>query len=142
MGAYGAIHQAVIGFQTLPANVPKVITTTPLSSTISPSHIQVFIATSNVLGFSAATPVPLLHSLAAEKRLLAYLIEAAAVSPSYKAKGYQFYLAAQVNADGQGANTEFAAEPHAIAYWNLANQKEKGRWDYRFIKDGSVYTGY
>jgi hypothetical protein len=86
--------------------------------------------------------MPLFHSLSAQKRLLAYLVEAAAVNPSYKAKGYQFYLAAQVSAEGQAAGDEFAGEPHAIAYWNLVNQKEQGRWDYRFVKDASVYQGY
>jgi len=125
VGVHGAIHQAVTGFQTLPANVPKV-----------------FIATSNIFGVSPAVPVPLFHTISAQKRLLAYLLEAGAVNPSYKAKGYQFYLAAQVGAEGQVALDEFSGEPHAVAYWNLVNQKEQGRWDYRFIKDGSVYKGY
>ena len=104
--------------------------------------MQVFIATSNILGVSPAVPIPLYHSLSAQKRLLAYLIEAAAINASYKANGYQFYLPAQVGADGQAAPDEFSGDTHAVAYWNLVNQKEQGRWDYRFIKDGSVYKGY
>lgn len=85
---------------------------------------------------------PLFYSLGAQKRLLAYLIETASVNTGYKANGYQFYLAAQVGADGQAAADEFSGESHAAAYWKLVNQKEQGRWDYRFIKDGSVYKGY
>jgi hypothetical protein len=103
--------------------------------------VQVFIATSNIFGVSPVPP-PIFYSLGAQKRLLAYLIEIAAVNPGYEANGYRFYLPAQVGADGQAAPDEFAGEPHAIAYWNLVNQKEQGQWDYRFIKDGSVYKGY
>lgn len=110
-------------------------------STGSQSHVQVFIATSNILGVSPA-PEPLFHSLGAQKRLLAYLIEIAAVNPNYKANGFQFYLAAQVEGEGKAAVTEFAGESHALAYWNLVNQKEQGRWDYRFLKDGNAYKGY
>jgi len=124
-GAFVAIQQAVTAWGELDADIPKV-----------------FIATSNIHGVTPAAPVPMLLSLASQKRLLAYLIEAASVTRLYKDRNYRFYLPSQVGSNGGTPEGEFSGEPHAIAYWNLIQQKDQGRWDVRFIKDGSVYKGY
>ena len=84
----------------------------------------------------------MLLSLASQKRLLAYLIEAASITKLYRDGNYRFYLGTQVGSDGGTPGSEFSGEPHAIAYWNLIQQQDQGRWDARFIKDGSVYKGY
>ena len=84
----------------------------------------------------------MLLSLASQKRLLAYLIEAASITKLYGDRNYRFYLCTQVGSDGGTPGGEFSGEPHAIAYWNLIQQQDQGRWDVRFIKDGSVYKGY
>lgn len=101
-----------------------------------------FIATSNIHGVTPAAPIPMLLSLASQKRLLAYLIEAASITKLYRDRNYQFYLASQVSSEGGSPGDEFSGEPHATAYWNLIQQKNQGRWDVRFVKDGSVYKGY
>ena len=100
------------------------------------------IATSNIHGVTQAAPIPMLLSLASQKRLLAYLIEAASITKLYRDRNYRFYLCSQVGSDGGTPGVEFSGEPHAIAYWNLIQQQDQGRWDVRFIKDGSVYKGY
>jgi len=124
-GAYVAIQQAVTAWDGLPADIPKV-----------------FLATSNIHGVTPAAPNPMLLSLASQKRLLAYLIEAASITKLYRARNYRFYLPSQVGPNGGPPGDEFSGEPHATAYWNLIQQKDQGRWDVRFIKDGSVYKGY
>jgi hypothetical protein len=103
---------------------------------------KVFIATSNIHGVTPAAPIPTLLSLASQKRLLAYLIEAASITKLYRDHNYRFYLPTQVSSDGGSPGGEFSGEPHALAYWNLIQQKDQGRWDVRFTKDGSVYKGY
>ncbi len=84
----------------------------------------------------------MLLSLASQKRLLAYLIEAASITKLYRGRNNRFYLGTQVSSDGGTPGGEFSGKPHAIAYWNLIQQQDQGRWDVRFIKDGSVYKGY
>jgi len=116
------------------ARVENINLTYPLS--------KVFIATSNIHGVTPAAPIPILLSLASQKRLLAYLIEAASITKLYRDHNYRFYLASQVSSDGGTPGVEFSGEPHATAYWNLVHQQDQGRWDIRFIKDGSVYKGY
>ena len=101
-----------------------------------------FIATSNIHGVTQAVPIPMLLSLASQKRLLAYIIEAASITKLYGDRNYRFYLCSQVGSDGGTPGGEFSGEPHAIAYWNLIQKQDQGRWDVRFIKDGSVYKGY
>jgi len=124
-GAFVAIQQAVTAWDGLRADIPKV-----------------FIATSNIHGVTPAAPIPTLLSLASQKRLLAYLIEAASITKLYRDHNYRFYLPTQVSSDGGSPGGEFSGEPHALAYWNLIQQKDQGRWDVRFTKDGSVYKGY
>ena len=84
----------------------------------------------------------MLLSLASQKRLLAYLIEASSITKLYEDRNYRFYLCSQVGSDGGTLGGEFSGELHAIAYWNLIQQQDQGRWDVRFIKDGSVYKGH
>ena len=77
-----------------------------------------------------------LLSLAAQKRSLAFLIEAAV--KGYRKEGFRFYLASQTTAEGKPPFTEFSAEAHGIAYWSLIQKVEQGEWDVRFVKDGSI----
>jgi hypothetical protein len=53
-------------------------------------------------------------------------------------KDLRFYLATQVSSSGGNPRDELSSEAHAIAYWNLIQRKERGGWDIRFIKDGSI----
>ena len=102
----------------------------------STSVAQVFIATSNLFGVSPAPAAADFLSLAAQKRSLAFLIEAAV--KAHRKDGFRFYLPSQVTADGKPPFKEFSAEAHGIAYWSLIQSAEQGEWDVRFVKDGTI----
>ncbi|KAG8749397.1 hypothetical protein FRC14_001399 [Serendipita sp. 396] len=118
-GAYFALQETISSFKKLPAETPKV-----------------FIATSNLLGVTP--PVVNYMSLGLQKHTLAYLVQIG--NKGYPDKGYRFYLATQVGEDGGHPGPEMSGEAHAIAYSNLIQRKERGGWDIRFIKDGSILT--
>jgi hypothetical protein len=105
----------------------------------NPRDVQVFIATSNLFGVAPAPAAPDLLSLAAQKRALAFLIEAAV--QAYKREGFRFYLPSQTTADGRPPFKEFSAEAHGIVYWDLVQRAEQGGWDVRFVKDGTIIQG-
>ena len=71
-----------------------------------------------------------------QKRNLAYFIQGA--NKAYKKENARFYLASQVSAQGGFPNDELSGEAHGIAYWDLVQRTERGGWDIRFLKDGSI----
>ena len=99
---------------------------------------QVFIATSNLMGVSA--PSVGFFGLGNAKHNIAYFVQAG--NKAYAKQGFRFYLACQVNSQGGTPGPEFSGEAHAIAYWNLIKRTERGGWDIRFTKDGSVLVEY
>lgn len=117
LGAYTALQESVAAFKRVAADKPKV-----------------FIATSNLLGVSPPS-IPM-FALGNQKHNLAYFIQAG--NKAYSGADFRFYLAAQVSSEGKNPNGELSPEAHGIVYWNLIQRAEKGGWDIRFIKDGSI----
>lgn len=115
LAAYSVLQRAVESFKRIEECQPKV-----------------FIATSNTLGVTR--PVASLTALGSQKKQLAYFVE----SGHQTYNDFRFYLATQVNSRGGSPGKELSSEAHAITYWNLIQRKEKGGWDIRFLKDGSI----
>jgi hypothetical protein len=127
ISVWSAAQAAMRGWKKLPTSTPKT-----------------FIFTGNLLPWA---PVPRWVTLGVQKAASAHLIETLAIQ--YGEKGYRysiwsetvsylrFYFADQVSSTGgiPGPN-EFGGAPAAIAYWDLIQQKEQGKWDYRFTADG------
>ncbi|PVF91271.1 hypothetical protein CPB86DRAFT_830669 [Serendipita vermifera] len=115
LAAYSGLQRAVESFNRAEEGQPTV-----------------FIATSNTLGVTR--PVASLTALGSQKKQLAYFVE----SGHQTYNDFRFYLATQVNSRGGSPGKELSSEAHAIAYWDLIQRKEKGGWDIRFLKDGSI----
>jgi NAD(P)-dependent dehydrogenase (short-subunit alcohol dehydrogenase family) len=113
-GVYTALTEAVKGFKTVSADLPKV-----------------FIVTGNILPFS---PVPHLFSLGVGKSGAVHLIHSAIAAETYAKAGYRFYFASEVTQDGGPVYTGLSGEAHAKKYIELIEEKEqdpKG-YDVRF----------
>ena len=53
----------------------------------------------------------------------------------------RFYFASQVTDKGTTVGQpELSGQAHSELYWILANEKEQGSWDVRFLSDGRVVS--
>jgi hypothetical protein len=77
-----------------------------------------------------------MFSLGSQKQNLAYFVQAGNIA--HAKDDFRFYHASQVNSEGAFPGAEMSGEAHGIAYWNLVQRKERGGWDIRFVKDGSI----
>jgi len=119
IGAYAVLNQAVKGFNTLDAGAPIA-----------------FIATGNVLPFK---PLAVGVTLGTGKAALVHLINIGAIT--YTKKNYKFFFPSQVTEEGNAVQyDELSPSAHASLYWDLANGKEQGEWDVRFLKDGKIVS--
>ena len=116
--AYSCLNETVASFKALEdAGMP------------SRGLPRVFIATGNVTPFA---PIPWAFTLGSGKAALVHLIQVGNLA--YRAKGYRFYWASQVLADGEHVPyEEVDAEKHGKKYVELVQQKKLGEWDVRFV---------
>ena len=134
VGAYTALQETVAAFKRASSDKPKVDIPCPSRLSIYNGSTQVFIATSNLLG---VTPPSIgMFGLGTQKHNLAYFVQGG--NQAYNKDNFRFYLASQVNSEGKFPGNEFSGEAHATVYWNLIQRAERGGWDIRFIKDGSI----
>ena len=117
VGFYAAASSAVAGFAKLPPG-PKA-----------------FIYTGN--GFPTSI-VPEQPGLGGGKAASAYLVESAAHALG---KESHWYFADERFPDGNPVMTDLSGDAHADAYWNLAEGKEQGPWNYTFVK-GKGYVKF
>jgi hypothetical protein len=53
----------------------------------------------------------------------------------------RFYFASQVTDEGGAVkNPDLNGATHSSLYWKLANEKEQGKWDVRFLGDGKIVS--
>ena len=116
--AYACLNETVTSFKALEdASMP------------SRGLPRVFIATGNVTPFA---PIPWAFTLGSGKAALVHLIQVG--NMAYGKKGYRFYWASQVLADGEHVPYEDVdAEKHGKKYVELVHEKKLGEWDVRFV---------
>ena len=78
-----------------------------------------------------------MFALGNQKRTLAYFVQGGNLAHSKD--DFRFYLASEVSPEGGiPAGAVISGEAHGIVYWNLVQRSERGGWDIRFVKDGSI----
>ncbi|KAL9087588.1 MAG: hypothetical protein Q9159_003538 [Coniocarpon cinnabarinum] len=114
VSAYAAAQQAVLSWETLPAETKKT-----------------FIFTGNIQNISIL-PIPLMLDAGMGKSASAYWIGAA--DTLYASKGYRFFYADERHVDGKNKGMSLDGAAHGSFYAQLANH-ETVPWHATFVKD-------
>ncbi|KAI0423837.1 hypothetical protein F5Y09DRAFT_354496 [Xylaria sp. FL1042] len=111
---YVAAQQAIVGWETLPADTKKT-----------------FIYTGNILNV-LVYPIPLSTTLGMGKAGSAYWIGVA--DAAYSARGYRFFYADERTEDGKSTDAQVDGPAHGDFYAQLANHEGSVPWHATFVK--------
>ncbi|KAI0116360.1 hypothetical protein GGR51DRAFT_501102 [Nemania sp. FL0031] len=112
---YVAAQQAVVGWETLPADIKKS-----------------FIYTGNILNLNVL-PIPMYTNLGMGKSASAFWIGVA--DSTYSAKGYRFFYADERMEDGTSKGSAIDGPAHAEFFAQPANHEGNVPWLATFVKD-------
>ncbi|CAH0024493.1 unnamed protein product [Clonostachys rhizophaga] len=121
VSAYIAAQQAVLGWDTLPADAKKS-----------------FIYTGNILNTSIL-PVPFVLTLGTGKAASAFWLGLS--DATYTPKGFRFFYADERNEDGTPVGNNIDGPAHGEFYAQLASQEQNIPWHATFVK-GKGYVEF